>query len=105
MGDFKVGFTKTNMAALCNEYKLEALNQERTCFKSYMSPSCIDLLIRNFRKAFESTLAIEAGLSDFHKFIFFVLKDKHEKVPPKIIQYRHYKNFYSTRFFENLLIV
>ena len=102
MGDFNVGFTKANMAAFCNEYKLKTLNQERTCFKNYMSPSCIDLFIRNCRKSFESTLAIEGGLSDFHKFIVSVLKVKHEKVPHKIIQYRGYKNFGSTRFFENL---
>ena len=31
-----------------------------------------------------------------------MLKVKHEKVPPKIIQYRDYKNFDSTRFFEKL---
>ena len=42
--------------------------------------------------------------SDFHKLIVTVLKVKHEKVPPKIIQYRDYKNFDSTRFFEKLQV-
>ena len=36
----------------------------------------------------------------FHKLIVTVLKVKHENVPLKIIQYRDYKNFDSTRFFE-----
>ena len=84
MGDFNVAFTEANMAAFCNEYKLKAL-KEPTCFKSYMSPSCIDLYLTNCPKTFESTLTIESGLSDFHKLIVTVLKVKHMKVLPKIL--------------------
>ena len=102
MGGFNVAFTEANMAAFCNEYKLKALNKEPSCFKNYMSPSCMDLYLINCPKSFGSTLTIETGLSDFHKLIVTVLKVKHEKVPPKIIQYRDYKNFDSTRFFEKL---
>ena len=64
MGDFKVAFTEANMAAFCNDYKLKALNKEPTCFKNYMSPSCIDLYLTNCPKSFESSLAIETGLSE-----------------------------------------
>ena len=92
------------MAAFCNEYKLKALNKEPTCFKNNMNPSCIDLFLINCPKSFESALTMETGLSDFHKLIVTVLKVKHEKVPPKIIQYRDYKNFDSTRFFEKLQV-
>ena len=102
MGDFNVGFTEANMVAFCSEYKLKALNKEPTWFKTCMSPSCIDLFLANCPKSFESTLTIETGLSNFRKLIVTVLKVKHEKVPPKIIQYRNYKNFDSTRFFEKL---
>ena len=56
MGDFNVAFTEANMAAFCNEYKLKALNKEPTCFKNYMSPSCIDFYLKNCPKNFESTL-------------------------------------------------
>ena len=69
-----------------------------------MSPSCIDLFLTNCRKNFESTLTIETGLLDFHKLIVTILRVKHEEVPPKIIQYRDYKNFDSTRFFEKLQV-
>ena len=69
-----------------------------------MTPSCIDLFLTNCRNSFESALTIETGLSDFHKLIVTVLKVKHEKIPPKIIQYRDYKNFDSTKFFENLQV-
>ena len=83
MGDFNVRFTEVTMAAFCDEYKLKTLNKEPTCFKNYMSPSCIDLFLTNCPKSFESTLTIETGLSDFHKLIVTVLKAKHENVPPK----------------------
>ena len=101
MGDFNVAFTEANMAAFCNEYKLKALNKEPTCFKNYMSPSCIDLYLTNCPKSFESTLTIETGISDFHKLIVTVLKVKHEKVPPKIIQYRDYKILTKQDFLKN----
>ena len=91
MGDFNIGFTEANMATFCIEYKLKALNNEPTCFKNYVSPSCIDLFLTNCQKSFESTLTIETGLSDFHKLIVTVVKVKHEKVPPKIIQYKNFE--------------
>ena len=89
MGYFKVAFTEANMAAFCNEYKLKTLNKGPTCFKNYMSPSCIDLYLTNLPKSFESTLTIESRLSDFHKLIVTVLKVKDEKFPPKLIKYCH----------------
>ena len=67
-----------------------------------MSPSCIDLFLKNCPKSFESTLSIETGLSDFYKLIVTILKVKRENIPPKIIQYRRYKNFGLTRFYEKL---
>ena len=59
------------MAAFCNEYKLKALNKEPTCFKNYMSPSCINLYLTNYPISFESTLVA-------------VLKVKHERVPLRL---------------------
>ena len=77
------------MAVFCNEYKLKTLNKKPTWFKSYMSASCIDLYLTNFYKTLERTLVIETDRSDFHKLIItIVLKIMHEKVPPKVIQYR-----------------
>ena len=62
----------------------------------------MDLYLTNCPKTFQSALTIKMGLSDFHKLIVTVLKVKHEKVPPKIIHYRDYKNFDSNKFFEKL---
>ena len=80
---------EANMAVFCNEYKLKPLNKKLAWFKSYMSASCIDLYLTHFYKTLESTLTIETCRSDFHKLIItIVLKIKHEKVPPKVIQHR-----------------
>ena len=102
MGDFNIELKEANMTTFCNQYKLKILNEEPTCFKNYTNPSCIDLYLTNCPKSFQSTLTIETGLSDFHKLIVTVLKIKHEKVPPKGIYYRDYKNFESSKSFEKL---
>ena len=57
------------MSAFCNKYKLKTLNKKSAWFKSYISPSCIELYLTNCPKSFESTLKIETGLSYFHKLI------------------------------------
>ena len=99
MGDFKVTSTEANMTAFCNEYKLKALNKESTCFKNCMSPSCTDLFLKNSQKSFEITLTIEIRLSVFNKLVVTVLNLNHEKVPPKVIQYRDYKIFWFDKIF------
>ena len=78
------------------------MNEEHTCFKNFTNSSCIDLYLTCCHKRFQSTLTIETDLSDVHKLIATVLKVKQEKFPPKIIQYRDYRNFDSSKFFEKL---
>ena len=100
MGDFNIALKEANMITICNQYKLKTLNEEPTCFKNSTNP-CTDLYLTNCPKSFQNTLTIETGLSDFHKFIVTVLKVKHEKVTPKIANYRDHKNFDSSKFFRN----
>ena len=57
------------------------------------------MYLTNCPKSFQSTLTIKTGHS---KLFFTVLKVKREKVPSKIIPYRDYKNFESSKFFEKL---
>ena len=57
------------MSAFCNKYKIKTLNKKSAWFKSYISPSCIELYLTNCTKSFESTFKIETGLSYFHKLI------------------------------------
>ena len=81
------------MKAFCNQYKVKSLNKEHTCFKNFNKPSSIDLFLTKFSKCFEVCLTLETGLSDFHKLIVTKMKTKHEHFPPKIVNYRDYKNF------------
>ena len=84
MRDFNVAFTKGNIGDFCNKYKFKILNKEPTCFKNYMSLYCIYLYLTNCPESFET------DLSHF------------SKVPSKITQYRDYKSFSSTIFFEKI---
>ena len=90
------------MKAFCNQYKQNFLNKEPTCFKNVNKQFCSDLFLTNNSKCFEDCLTLETGLSDFHKLIVTIMKTKHECFPPKIINYRDYKNF-DTKTFKDTL--
>ena len=100
--DFNVEPNEANMNVFFNQYKLKSLNKEPTCFKNVNKPSCIDLFLTNNSKCFEDCLTLETGLSDFHKLIVTIMKTKHERFPPKIVNYRDYKNFDTKTFRDRL---
>ena len=104
MGDYNVDVKETNMKVFCNQHKFKALNEEPTCFKNFNNPSCIDLFLTNSSKSFEICFTLETGMSDFHKLIITILKVKPDKLPPRIIKYRDYKNFESNAFNNKLQI-
>ena len=85
------------MKAFSNQYKLKSLNKEPTCFKYVNNPSCIDSFLINNSKFFEDCLTLETGLSDFT-----IIKTKLERFPPKIVNFRDYKNF-DTRVLKDRL--
>ena len=45
---------------------LPCLLNKATCFKNLKSPSCIDLILKNFPHSFQYYSATEVGLLDFH---------------------------------------
>ena len=102
MGDFNVDVKEVSLHLFCNQYKLKSLNKDPTCYKNIDNPSCIDLLLTNSAKSSKSTGTIEMSLSDFHKLVVTVLNEKHEWMPPKVIQYRNYKKFDYAIFNNNL---
>ena len=102
IGDFNVDVKEVSLHLFCNRYKLKSLNKGPTCHKNIDNPFCIDLLLTNFAKSFKSTCTIETGFSDFHKFVVTVLNEKHERMPPKVTQYRNYKKFDYAIFNNNL---
>ena len=60
-------------------------------------------MLSNFPKGFQTSMAIETGLSDFHKMIVTVMKSHYKKQKPKIIFYRKYTNCSTDLFREELL--
>ena len=82
----------------CTIFNLSSLIKEHTCFKSVTNPSCIDLILTNRPNNIQNSSVIETGLSDFHKLAVTVLKTSFWKKPPKVLQYRNYRQFSHTEF-------
>ena len=103
MADFNSEPHDLHMEYFCLNYNLSNLIKEPTCFKNPENPSCIDLMLTNFQNGFQNYMAIETGLSDFHKMIVTVMNSLYKKQKPKIICYRKYTNCSTDLFQEELL--
>ena len=90
------------MRNFCNSYSLNGLIKQPTCFKNPENPSCIDLILTNKPRSFQSTCVIETGLSDFNRMTVSVLKTHFCKLPPKVVTYRDFKKFENERFMDFL---
>ena len=103
LGDFNVGIEEQHMKAFCDNYNLTSLIKQPTCYKNPNNPTCIDLILSNTPRSFQSTCVIETGLSDFHLMTVTVMKKSFRKFHPRLINYRSYKNFSNEAFRECLL--
>ena len=70
--------------------------------KIQKNPSCIDSVLTNKPRSFQTKCVIETGLSDFHRMTVSVLKMHSRKAPPKVINYRDLKKFGNERFMDSL---
>ena len=102
--DFNACVDDETMRNFCNSYSLHNLIKQPTCFKNLENPSCIDLILTNKPRSFQSTCVIETGLSDFHRMTVSVLKSHFRKLPPKIVLYRDFKRFENERFIDSLRV-
>ena len=89
---------ESTLTDFCEEYNLKNLIKVPTCYKNPDNPSCIDLFLTNRPKSFKNTMAIETGISDFHKMVISVLRTKFRKGPPKTILYRDYRRYCHSIF-------
>ena len=101
--DFNSDVNQSCMTALCESYNLSSLTKEPTCYKNPQNPLCIDLILTNSPYSFQNSCVIETGLSDFDKMTVTVTKTSYEKLKPRIINYRNYKNFCNDIFQKILL--
>ena len=67
IGDFNSEPFENSMKEFCDVFHLQNLVKEPTCFKNFLKPSCIDLILTNCSKSFQDTRVVETGLSDFHR--------------------------------------
>ena len=88
---------------LCKNYNLKSLIRVPTYYKNVNNPSCIDLILTNSQGSFQSSCAIETGLSDSHKMTATVMKTSFRKLKPKAIHYRKYKRFCNESYRNKLI--
>ena len=74
LGDINAAAEGIPMKSFWKSYNLTSLIKQPTCLKNSEKPSCIDLILTNKPKSFQSTCVIETGLSDFHKTLCLSLK-------------------------------
>ena len=65
-------------------------------------PSLIDIMLTNRPRSFQSSVAIETGLSDHHKMVLTVLKCHFVHLQPTTIDYRDYKYFDPEAFINDI---
>ena len=76
--------TESAVRDFCQIYGFKNLIKDNTCFKNPEKPSCIDLIITNRPKSFQNSMALETGLSDFHKMTLTVMKVFYKKQKPTL---------------------
>ena len=96
MGDFNSDPPEIEIYVFCSLYNITNLVHDPTCYKNYINPTCIDLMLTNRMTYFQNTRTIETGLSDFHKMTVTVMKTSFKKHPSKVISYRDYEGFSNT---------
>ena len=100
MGNFNMTPNHLKLNELIEDHKLHNLILEPTCFKS-INVAYVDNLSSK-KTRFMRTLTLEAGVSEYQKFIAAMLRSTFTKGKPKKIFYRCYKNFDNEKFEQKL---
>ena len=74
MGDFHVEKENRDMEKFCKNDNLKSLIRVPTCYKNPKKPSCIDLILTNSQRSFQSSCATENGLSNLPRMTVTVMK-------------------------------
>ena len=103
LGDFNVEIEEVNMKSFCENYDLESLIKQPTCYKNPNKPTCIDLILTNVPRMFQSTCVTETGLFDFHLRTVTVMKKTFKIKCRRVINYRSYRDFSNETFRVSLI--
>ena len=102
VGDFNETCLNTKLSSFMTTQSLKSLITTPTCFKSD-DGRCIDLILTNRPSFFQKSNTFETGVSDHHHLIYTMLKSRYIREPPKMVRYRNYRNFSSTKFETDLV--
>ena len=91
VGDLNSEVKEKYLTEFCQMYNLKNVINMPSCFKNPSNLSCIDLMLTN-------SLAIETGLSDFHRMTVTLMKAYSTKLCPKLVNYRDFKKFSNEAF-------
>ena len=94
--DFNATTNKKCMEEFCDFNGFTSLIKKPTCFKNPDKPTCIGLT--NQPNCFQHGSVFETGHSDFHLLTVTKFKKGFQKLSPKIVNYRDYKNFDYEKF-------
>ena len=83
MGDFNMTMSNPILSQFLDAFALSPLNNDPTCFKNSKNPSCIDLLLTNFKRSFMKINNFETDISDHHKMISTIMKLHFTRESPK----------------------
>ena len=100
MGDINVEPNDASMKNFCQIYGYKNIVKDKTCFKSPIIPTCIDLMITNRPKSFQESEVIETGLSDFPKMSLTVMNVFYSNRKSFSKKYKDFSNeaFFSSSF-------
>ena len=103
LGDFNVTDDEHLMKTFCENCGLKNLIRQPACYKNPSNTVCIDLILTNVPRNFQSTCVVETGLSDFHLMTLIALRKPFKKYQPKAIDYRSNKNVSNVKCRETLI--
>ena len=98
LGDFNSEPTEEATKSLCQIYNFKNLLDKPTCYKNPTNPSCVDLIITNNPRSYQSSCTFETWLSHLNKMTLAVLQSSFAKQKPRVLNYRNYKFFNNTLF-------
>ena len=77
---------------------------KKTRYKNSENPTrCIDFVLTNAPRSFQSICVIETGLSDLHFMALIDMRKEYRKFQSRIISYTSYRHFSNEKFRINLL--
>ena len=101
LGDFDIEIDELYMKFSCETYNLTNLIKQPTCYKNPDNPACIDLILTNVPRTFQSSCVIETRLSGFNLMTLTIMRKRFKNRGLESIIIGHL-NIFPTKNLESL---